>query len=147
MDNQEATNANNAQAFNFLTEIYDVMKCFENNPSKLSNKINELKSKFDKSRTILTTMPGIDMSLIEQEEYYESLLKKYKKDKELLVSYKDICNFDISKLEQGPTESFLSSSKRSTQPTIDDSIRVEQSLQQQDSAAQFDLASFKTNTL
>lgn len=103
----EKTEANVLQSFNFLTEIYDVMKCFENNPSKLGNKINELKSKFDSARSLLTTLPGIDMSYTEQQEYYESLLKKYKKEKELLESYKEICKFDIADLKKGPSESFL----------------------------------------
>ena len=59
-------------------------------------------------------MPGIDMSLMEQQEYYESLLKKYKNDKELLVSYKDICTFDISQLEKGPSEEFLNKQANKT---------------------------------
>jgi len=89
MDKQDLTHA---QSFNFLTEIYDVMKwlvtsrlnfnfkirlintkikkfiiSFENNPSKLGNKINELKMKFDSARSILSNLPGIDMSYTEQQ--------------------------------------------------------------------------------
>jgi hypothetical protein len=90
-----------------------------------------LKAKFDKSRSILATMPGIDMSLMEQQEYYESLLKKYKKDKELLVSYKELCSFDISQLEKGPTEEFLSqnnaipTSSTSSNKETDEYIKTE----------------------
>ena len=73
----------------------------------MGNKINELKTKFDSARSLLTTLPGIDMSYTEQQEYYESLLKQYKKEKELLKSYKEICKFDITELEKGPSEGFL----------------------------------------
>ena len=96
---------NHRQTFNFLTEIYDVLKCFENNPSKLSTKINDLKSKFERARSVLGTLPGIDMSLKEQESYYETLLKQYQRESELIESYKDMCKFDVSKLESGPVES------------------------------------------
>ena len=53
-------------------------------------------------------MPGIDMSYTEQQEYYESLLKQYKNEKERLESYKEMCkHIDISELEKGPSESYL----------------------------------------
>jgi hypothetical protein len=68
----------------------------------LSSKINELKTKFEKARTVLTSMPGIDMSLSEQEAYYESLLKQYKHESDLIKSYKEMCKFDTSKLENVP---------------------------------------------
>ena len=68
----------------------------------MGNKIGELKVKFDKARTILSTVPGIDMSHTEQLDYYQTLLKQYKHENELLTSYKEMCNFDISQLEQEP---------------------------------------------
>jgi hypothetical protein len=93
------------QAFNFLSDIYEVMKCFDKNPAKLNAKITDLRNKFDKTRSLLNTMPGIDMSLTEQEQYYESLLKQYLLKNELLNSYKQSCsNFDMPKLEYDPNE-------------------------------------------
>ena len=62
------------------------------------------------------------MSLVEQQEYYESLLKKYKNDKELLVSYKDICTFDISQLEKGPSGEFLSKSNKMNEQHKDENL-------------------------
>lgn len=121
----EKTEPNHAHTFNFLTEIYDVMKCFENNPSKLGNKINELKMKFDTARSTLATLPGIDMSYTEQQEYYESLLAQYKKEKQYLESYKDICKFDISDLEKGPSESFLNSQTKQEEKPFDQIIEPE----------------------
>ncbi len=47
------------------------------------------------------------MSYSEQQEYYESLLKKYKTERELLESYKDMCKFDINDLDKEPSESYL----------------------------------------
>jgi hypothetical protein len=82
--------------------FYIIHSSFENNPSKLSNKINELKAKFEKARGILSTVPGIDMSQSEQQDYYETLLKQYKREHELLNSYKEMCKFDITQLEQQP---------------------------------------------
>ena len=54
------------------------------------------------------------MSFKEQQEYYDSLQNKYKRERELLENYKSICNFDITELEKGPSESFLNS--RDLQP-------------------------------
>ena len=69
----------------------------------MGNKINDLKLKFEKARTILSTVSGIEMSHTEQLDYYQTLLKQYKHENELLTSYKEMCNFDISQLEQQPT--------------------------------------------
>ena len=69
------------------------------NQSKLTTRINELKAKFEKARSILATIPGIDMSQKEQEEYYLKLLKQYEQENELLQSYKDMCKFDIANLD------------------------------------------------
>lgn len=96
---------------------------FENNPNsqKLGNKINELKTKFDTARSLLTTLPGIDMSYKEQQEYYDSLQTKYTRERELLENYKTICKFDVTELEKGPSESFLNSNdQQMDQPTEED---------------------------
>lgn len=58
--------------------------------------------KFEKARSILSNIPGIDMSHTEQQEYYQTLLKQYKRENELFNSYKDMCKFDISKLDRMP---------------------------------------------
>lgn len=83
------------------------------------------------------------MSLVEQQEYYESLLKKYKKDKELLVQYKELCQFDISQLEKGPSEEFLNSKKPTTNepPAVTkiEPLETESITQQQ----QFDPSSYQ----
>ncbi len=69
----------------------------------MGGKIGELKVKFDKARQILSTIPGIDMSHTEQLDYYQTMLKQYKRENELLTSYKEMCDFDISQLEQQPS--------------------------------------------
>lgn len=61
-----------------------------------------MKTKFEKARALLENIPGIDMSLSEQQEYYQKLLNQYKKENELLSSYKEMCTFDLSKLDQKP---------------------------------------------
>lgn len=50
-------------------------------------------------------MPGIDMNLSEQQNYYEVLLKQYKRETELFNSYKEMCKFDVSQLESPPKSS------------------------------------------
>lgn len=123
MDGNELSPANsvdsNLQAFNFLPEIYDVLKryfivffsimtintlsrSFENNPSKLVMKMNDLKNKIEKSRTILATLPGLDVSMNEQQAYYEQLVSQYKRETELIDSYKKMCQFDVVKLDRVP---------------------------------------------
>ena len=62
-------------------------------------------------------MPGIDMSHQEHQEYYETLLKQYNHEKELLKNYQEMCTFDISRLEKGPTENFLNN-RSEGEPTI-----------------------------
>jgi hypothetical protein len=42
------------------------------------------------------------MSLKEQETYYETLLGQYKRETELIESYKHMCQFDMEKLESMP---------------------------------------------
>lgn len=81
--------------------------------------------KFDTARSTLATLPGIDMSYTEQQEYYESLLAQYKKEKQYLESYKDICKFDISDLEKGPSESFLNSQTKQEEKPFDQIIEPE----------------------
>ena len=88
-------------------------KCsFENNPSKLGNKINELRGKFDKARSILAATPGLDMSEAEQKAYYETLLKQYYDEHSLLTSYKDMCKFDMSKLQETDVDSSASNDQQ-----------------------------------
>jgi hypothetical protein len=43
------------------------------------------------------------MSYTQQTKAYQSLVKQYEKDKELIESYKDMCTFDISKLDKEPS--------------------------------------------
>ena len=92
-----------------MSAIYISICSFESgNQAKLTTRINELKAKFEKARSVLATIPGIDMSQKEQEEYYLTLLKQYEQDNELLQSYKDTCKFDVANLDNpasaGPAE-------------------------------------------
>jgi hypothetical protein len=91
------------QTFNFLSEVYEVVKSFDKankNPAHLNSKVNELKSKFDKAKQVLNNMNGIQMSYIEQQEYYKSLLKQYELKLELLDNYKAACSsFDTSEIQ------------------------------------------------
>ena len=63
-------------------------------------------------------MPGIDMNQRDQEEYYISLIKQYEKENELLSSYKQMCKFDIDKLDQPIPEDFKA--RRPKAATTDD---------------------------
>ena len=96
---------------------------FETNPTKLGGKIGELKVKFDKARSILSTIQGVDMSHTEQLDYYQTLLKQYKRENELLASYKNMCDFDISKLDAQSTisdESSLTNTKTTKESENDE---------------------------
>lgn len=84
-----------------------------------------MKTKFDAARSLLTTLPGIDMSYKEQQEYYDSLQTKYTRERELLEDYKSICKFDITELEKGPSESFLNSNDQQVdQPAAEVDVPV-----------------------
>ena len=101
MDSEQPKNY--SQTFNFLSEVYEVVKSFDKvdkNPAKLNSKVNELKGKFDKAKQVLNSMNGIQMSYIEQQEYYKSLLKQYELKLELLENYKTACSsFDTSEIQ------------------------------------------------
>lgn len=89
----------------------------------MGGKIGELKVKYDKARQILSTIPGIDMSHTEQLDYYQTMLKQYKRENELLTSYKEMCDFDISQLEQQPSiadESSATISKTTKETEIEE---------------------------
>lgn len=132
MDNKDPTTQK--QVFNFLSDVYEVMKCFDKNSAKLNAKITDLKNKFDKARTLLNTMPGIDMSLTEQEQYYENLLKQYLLKNELLNSYKQSCNnFDMPKLEYDPNEVVQQSVDATPNDYVSESIVSDVLMQQQQS--------------
>ncbi len=66
----------------------------------MNNKINELKIKFEKARTTLSSLNGVDMSYMEQTEYYNSLINEYKLKVDLLNHYKEISSFELAPIPQ-----------------------------------------------
>ena len=68
---------------------------------------------------MLTTMPGIDVSLSEQQSYYEDLLKQYKRETELFLSYKDMCKFDLNQLDTPPPPPESSTSASTSSETTE----------------------------
>ena len=104
------------------------MNSFENNPSKLGNRINELKMKFEKARLLVNTIPGIDMSHSEQIDYYETLLKQFKYETELLATYKDMCQFDLSRLNNQAVENAASTSTSTTESNMKSDLNEEMNM-------------------
>jgi hypothetical protein len=64
-------------------------------------------------------MPGIDVSLSEQQSYYEDLLKQYKRETELFLSYKDMCKFDLNQLDTPPPPPESSTSASTSSETTE----------------------------
>ena len=64
-------------------------------------------------------MPGIDVSLSEQQSYYEDLLKQYKRETELFLSYKDNCKFDLNQLDTPPPPPESSTSAATSSETTE----------------------------
>ena len=99
----DSDSKNYGQTFSFLSEVYEVVKSFDKvdkNPTKLNNKVTELKNKFEKAKQVINNMNGIQMSYIEQQEYYKSLLKQYELKLNLLENYKTACStFDTSEIQ------------------------------------------------
>lgn len=67
------------------------------------------------------------MSHTEQLDYYQELLKQYKRENELLSTYKDICSFDVGELEKEVTAEDLKkqetqSNAQANENNIDESI-------------------------
>ncbi len=79
-----------------------------------------MRAKFEKARSILTATPGLDMSQAEQKVYYQTLLQIYHDEHSLLSSYKEICKFDMSKLQEiGDIECSVTDDKKTSVTQID----------------------------
>ena len=63
----------------------------------MTQKINELRSKLQKSREQIEKLPGIDHSKAEQERHIEVLRQQLESKTQLIKKYKNLVNFDTSK--------------------------------------------------
>lgn len=59
--------------------------------------LNELKTKFQEMRKMISAMPGIGVSPEQQQQQLHSLREQVRTKNELLQKYKSLCMFEIPK--------------------------------------------------
>ncbi len=69
----------------------------EKDSHDITQKINDLRGKLQKSREQIEKLPGIDYNKEEQEKQIEVLRQQLASKTELLRRYKNLANFDLTK--------------------------------------------------
>lgn len=82
---------------NFLSIIYEIIRSFEKDSHDVTQKISELRQRFEVCREQINQLSGIDHSQAEQLQQIEILRQQVKLKNELLLKYKNLCNFDVLK--------------------------------------------------
>ncbi|CAM5142820.1 unnamed protein product [Eretmochelys imbricata] len=83
--------------FSFLPLVHDIIKCMDKDSQDVHQVLNELKTKFQEMRKMISAMPGIGVSPEQQQEQLRSLREQVRTKNELLQKYKSLCMFEIPK--------------------------------------------------
>uniref|UniRef100_A0A8C8S912 Mediator of RNA polymerase II transcription subunit 9 n=1 Tax=Pelusios castaneus TaxID=367368 RepID=A0A8C8S912_9SAUR len=83
--------------FSFLPLVHDIIKCMDKDSQDVHQVLNELKSKFQEMRKMISAMPGIGVSPEQQQQQLHSLREQVRTKNELLQKYKSLCMFEIPK--------------------------------------------------
>ncbi|XP_074866716.1 mediator of RNA polymerase II transcription subunit 9 [Carettochelys insculpta] len=83
--------------FSFLPLVHDIIKCMDKDSQDVHQVLNELKTKFQEMRKMISTMPGIGVSPEQQQQQLHSLREQVRTKNELLQKYKSLCMFEIPK--------------------------------------------------
>ncbi|XP_061850033.1 mediator of RNA polymerase II transcription subunit 9 [Colius striatus] len=85
------------QEFSFLPLVHDIIKCMDRDSQDVHQVLNELKNKFQETRKLISSMPGIGVSPEQQQQQLQSLREQVRTKNELLQKYKSLCMFEIPK--------------------------------------------------
>ncbi|CAM5086717.1 mediator of RNA polymerase II transcription subunit 9 [Chelonia mydas] len=83
--------------FSFLPLVHDIIKCMDKDSQDVHQVLNELKTKFQEMRKMISAMPGVGVSPEQQQEQLRSLREQVRTKNELLQKYKSLCMFEIPK--------------------------------------------------
>ncbi|TFK10531.1 Mediator of RNA polymerase II transcription subunit 9 [Platysternon megacephalum] len=83
--------------FSFLPLVHDIIKCMDKDSQDVHQVLNELKTKFQEMRKMISAMPGIGVSPEQQQQQLRSLREQVRTKNELLQKYKSLCMFEIPK--------------------------------------------------
>ncbi|XP_032618624.1 mediator of RNA polymerase II transcription subunit 9 [Chelonoidis abingdonii] len=83
--------------FSFLPLVHDIIKCMDKDSQDVHQVLNELKTKFQETRKMISAMPGIGVSPEQQQQQLCSLREQVRTKNELLQKYKSLCMFEIPK--------------------------------------------------
>ncbi|XP_039346215.1 mediator of RNA polymerase II transcription subunit 9 [Mauremys reevesii] len=83
--------------FSFLPLVHDTIKCMDKDSQDVHQVLNELKTKFQEMRKMISAMPGIGVSPEQQQQQLRSLREQVRTKNELLQKYKSLCMFEIPK--------------------------------------------------
>ncbi|XP_059572958.1 mediator of RNA polymerase II transcription subunit 9 [Alligator mississippiensis] len=85
------------EEFSFLPLVHGVIKCMDKDSQDVHQVLNELKTKFQEMRKMISTMPGIGVSPEQQQQQLHNLREQVRTKNELLQKYKSLCMFEIPK--------------------------------------------------
>lgn len=80
----------------FLPLLYEIINSVKKDSSETTVKIHEFKTKFEKVKEEIEKLPGIDHSPEAQLHQLDILQKQLRSKTDLLVRYKNLCNFDTN---------------------------------------------------
>ncbi|XP_024061049.1 mediator of RNA polymerase II transcription subunit 9 [Terrapene carolina triunguis] len=83
--------------FSFLPLVHDIIKCMDKDSQDVHQVLNELKTKFQEMRKMISAMPGIGVSPEQQQQQLRGLREQVRTKNELLQKYKSLCMFEIPK--------------------------------------------------
>ncbi|XP_076207523.1 mediator of RNA polymerase II transcription subunit 9 [Aptenodytes patagonicus] len=85
------------EEFSFLPLVHDIIKCMDKDSQDVHQVLNELKNKFQETRKLISSMPGIGVSPEQQQQQLQNLREQVRTKNELLQKYKSLCMFEIPK--------------------------------------------------
>ncbi|XP_019615668.1 PREDICTED: LOW QUALITY PROTEIN: mediator of RNA polymerase II transcription subunit 9-like [Branchiostoma belcheri] len=89
-----ASQAGTGNDMSFLPLVHEIIRGMDMESPDVNQKITELKTKFQKCRTMVEEMPGIDCSEEEQKQQIEQLRQQVTTKTDLLKKYKNLCAFE-----------------------------------------------------
>ncbi|KAK7493334.1 hypothetical protein BaRGS_00015460 [Batillaria attramentaria] len=94
-----ASNSYGEEELNLLPAVYEVIRSIEKDSpdmNQVNQKLNELKTKFQKARECVDKLPGIQYSKEEQLKRVAILHKQMELKTKLLQKYKNESSFDVN---------------------------------------------------
>ncbi|KAM9780141.1 mediator of RNA polymerase II transcription subunit 9 [Neosynchiropus ocellatus] len=80
-----------------LPLVHDIIKCMDKDSQDVHQELAKLKTKIQEARELISNMPGIDSSPVEQQQQLDTLREQVRTKNQLLQKYKSLCMFEVPK--------------------------------------------------